>query len=150
MSNGYGRLAQYVEQRPGVKTYQVGDHDLGFTANSCCWCGGNVLGLLGLTRRLCNAADGSSRGGRASSTTAGATTASVRSAASLEDLIERLVELSSRHNGGVRSDCSGCFGGFGVQEQLKKRTVAKQRTRGDGRDETSNDDGRCRSRWLTR
>jgi hypothetical protein len=150
MSNGYGRLAQYVEQRLRVKTYQVGDHDLGFAAGSCCWGGGNILGLLRLTRRLCNAANGSSRGSRASGTTAGATAASVRSTASLEDLIERLVELSGRHDGGVRSDCLACVGRFGVQEQRKKRAVVGQRTRRDGRDEISGDDGRCRGRWLTR
>jgi hypothetical protein len=136
MSNGYGRLAQYMEQRLQVKTYQVGDHNLGFAADSCCWSGGNIFGLLGLTRRLCNAADGSSGGSRASGTTAGATAASVRSAASLEDLIERLVELSGRHDGGVRSDCLARVGEFGVQKQ-RKRAVVGQMTR---RDEVLSDD----------
>jgi hypothetical protein len=58
---------------------------------------------------LLDTANGSLRGGgTANASATGAATASARLATRLEDVIERLIELSGRHDGGCKDDES-CY-----------------------------------------
>lgn len=76
-------------------TYQVGDHDLGFTAERCGRCCGHRLGLLALPGVLGNTADRCGSGGRATRGGLAAATATARSGvlASLEDLVQAELHL---------------------------------------------------------